>query len=141
VTTGIVILIVLGIAALLISALIWIFYQSSGSLHAVTSLSPSEVLDEVVDYLALSDWVVQHKARDFVLLKKGPSGVAGCLLLVLFLPVGLAYLLTDWGTGKTNVRVRETDEGATEVEIGWRNAGIRGQLAEAIRWLENQDEG
>jgi hypothetical protein len=141
VTTGIVILIVLGIAALLISALIWIFYQSSGSLHAVTSLSPSEVLDEVVDYFALSDWVVQHKARDFVLLKKAPSGVAGCLLLVLFLPVGLAYLLTDWGTGKTNVRVRETDEGATEVEIGWRNAGIRGQVAEAIRWLENQDEG
>jgi len=140
VTTGIAILVVLLVAALLISPLIWIFYQSSGSLHAVTSLSPAEVLDEVVDFFALNEWTVQHKARDFVLLKKSPSGATGCLLLILCLPVGLAYLLTDWGTGKTTVRARENDEGATEVEIGWRNAGIRGQVAEAIRWLEKQDE-
>jgi len=141
VTTGITILVVLLVAGLLISPLIWIFYQSSGSLHTVTSLSPGEVLDELVDYFALGDWVVQHKSRDFVLLKRRPSGAIGCLLLALFLPVGLAYLLTDWGTGKTTVRVRETDEGATEVEIAWRNAEIRGQVAEAVRWLEKQDEG
>ncbi len=140
-TTGIVILMILLIAGLLISPLIWIFYQSSGSLHAVTSLSPGEVLDEVVDFFALNDWAVQHKARDFVLLKKSPSGATGCLLLVLFLPIGLAYLLTDWGTGKTTVRVWENDEGDTEVEIAWRNAEIRGQVAKAIRWLEEQEEG
>ena len=143
-TTALVILIillVLLVAGLLISPLIWIYYQSSGSLHAVTSLSRLEVLDELVDFFALNDWTVQHKARDFVLLKKRPSGATGCLLLVLFLPIGLAYLLTDWGTGKTTVRVWENDEGATEVEIGWRNAEIRGQVAETVRWLEKQDEG
>ena len=139
--TGIAILVVLLIAGLLISPFVWILYQSSGSLRAVTSLSPGAVLDEIVDFFAVNDWTVQHKARDFVLLKKSPSGVTGCLLLVLFLPVGLAYLLTDWGTGKTTVRVWENDQGATEVEIAWRNAEIRGQVADAVRWLEEQDEG
>jgi hypothetical protein len=140
-TTGIAILVALLVAGLLISPLIWILYQSSGSFHAVTSLPPAEVLNEVVDFFALNDWTVQHKARDFVLLKKSPSGVTGCLLLVLCLPVGLAYLLTDWGTGKTAVRVWENDERATDVEIAWRNATIRGQVAKALRWLEEQDEG
>jgi hypothetical protein len=138
VTTGIASLVVLLIAGLLISSFVWIFYQSSGSLRAVTSLSPAEALDQVVDFFALGEWVVQHKAHDFVLLKRSPSGVTGCLLLVLCLPVGLAYLLTDWGTGKTAVRVWENDERATDVEIAWRNATIRGQVAKALRWLEEQ---
>jgi hypothetical protein len=132
--------VIAGIAALMllliVGLLIWILYESSGSLHAVTYLSPAGVLDEVVDLFAVNDWTVQHKARDFVLLKKSPSGVAGCLLLVLFLPVGLAYLLTDWGAGKTTVRVWENNQGTTEVEIAWRNAAIRAQVKEAIRWLQ-----
>jgi hypothetical protein len=141
VTTGIVTLTVLLVAGVVLSPLIWISYQSSGSLRAVTSLSPAEALDQVVDFFALGDWVVEHKAHDFVLLKRSPSGVIGCLLLVLFLPVGLAYLLTDWGTGKAGVRVWENDEGATDVEIAWRNATIRGHVAKALCWLEEQHEG
>ncbi|MCJ7510182.1 MAG: hypothetical protein MUP14_04740 [Dehalococcoidia bacterium] len=135
-TTGIVILLLLLVAGLLI----WILYQSSGLLRAVTYLSPTGVLDEVVDLFAVNDWTVQHKARDFVVLKKSPSGVAGCLLLVLFFPVGLAYLLTDWGTGKTTVRVWENNQGATKVEIVWQNAGIRRQVEEAIHWLKEQEK-
>jgi hypothetical protein len=136
VTAGIAILLLLLVAGLLI----WILYQSSGSLHAVTNLSPGAVLDEVVDLFAVNDWTVQHKARDFVVLKKSPSGVAGCLLLVLFFPVGLAYLLTDWGTGKTTIRVWENNQGATKVEIVWQNAGIRRQVEEAIHWLKEQEK-
>lgn len=133
-----VLVVVLLVAVFLISLPMWIVRQSSGSLSAVTNLSRREVLDELVQFFVLDDWIVQHKAGDFVVLQKKASGATGCLLLLLFFPLGLAYLLTDWGTGKTTIRVWEGDDVTTDVEIEWRNAPIRGPVEQAVRWLEKQ---
>ncbi|OGO48739.1 MAG: hypothetical protein A2W34_08690 [Chloroflexi bacterium RBG_16_64_32] len=85
------------------------------------------------------DWTVEYRDRESIFLKKGPSGATGCLLLVLFLPLGLAYLLTDSGRGKLTARAWTNDEGDTELEMEWENAGPRRQLETFVEWLKEQE--
>jgi hypothetical protein len=63
----------------------------------------------------------------------------GCLLLILFFPVGLVYLLTDWWAGEITVQAQKNDEGLTDVEIKWLNAS-RGDIKNIVRWLEEEGE-
>jgi hypothetical protein len=109
------------------------------SVGAVTTLSPREVLREVADYYVLGGWSIKHKAHDFTVLSCKHDAATGCLYLILFLPLGLAYLLTDWGDGEIIVQAWENDEGHTDVKIEWRNAS-RGDVKKIVRWLEEQGE-
>lgn len=132
-------LIVVVVAGLLALA-VWSWYASTGRAAGVTSLSADEFTDEVESCFVPDGWKLEHRARDFLIFQRGASGCTGLVLLVVFLPLGLVYLLTDWGRGKLVVSFRENDGRGTEFQFDWNNAAIRGHVRRLVDWLE-EDAG
>lgn len=133
-------LVIVFIVLIVILPLLWYAYQSGGRISDVTALAPREVADEVTRFFVLTGWKLEERGKDFLFMRRGASGSTGCLLLLLFFPLGLAYLLTDWGQGKLTISYWKNDEGDTEVEFDWSNAAIRGRIGRFVEWLEEQDE-
>lgn len=116
-------------------AMIWSLPQSSGSLVVVTGLTPDEVADGVESAFVPGGWDVRYRGADFMTLQSGPSGCSALILLIIFLPLGLIYLLTDWGRGKLTVRYEERKAGETEVQLSWSNASIKAHVQSFAQWL------
>lgn len=133
-----VILISVVIAAILIIA-VWATYQSNGTVSTTTSWKPREIADSMISYFVPDGWHLEHRANDFLVLKRGPSAFVAFLWLVLFLPLGLLYLLTDWGRGKLTARFWVTSGKATEVELHWSGAAVRGRIARVVEGLANRE--
>ena len=134
----IVYLILIGVGVL--ALFVWNNYQSNGRIVTATSLTRREVVEEAIRYFAPGGWKVEERGRDFVLMRRGPSGCGALLFLVLFFPLGLVYLFTDWGKGTLTVNCSENDEGGTDVQFDWKNAGKRGSVMRLAKWFEQQDD-
>ncbi len=132
------VLVVVGLAGL--GLLAWNTYQSNGRIVTVTSLTRKEVSEEAISFFVPGGWKVEERGRDFVFMRRGVSGCTALFFLVIFFPLGLVYLFTDWGRGRLTVSFWDNDEGTTDVELDWRNAGIRGSAIRLANWLEEQDE-
>jgi len=135
-----VVLVVAGLAILLalaVAAAIAANRASNGTLTVKTPLLPDEVLDILSRHFVKQSWTVQHRDRHFVALKSPPNVGTGCLLCLLFLPLGLVYLLTDWSRGRLAATALDSKT-MTEVEMEWRNVGIRGQIERFAVWLERR---
>ena len=92
--------------------------------------------DSLISYFVPDGWKLEHRAKDFLILKRGANGCTGLIWLVIFLPLGLVYLLTDWGRGKLTARFWRSGGGATQVELRWNNAAIRRQIGRVLEALE-----
>lgn len=121
-------ILIVGILVILAVALVWMAYLSNGRITGETPLGSDEFIEELESYLVPSGWRQGHRSKDLLLMEKGPSGCMGLLLLVVFLPLGLVYLLTDWGRAKVAVSLRPASRGATEFQIDWRGTAIRQEL-------------
>jgi hypothetical protein len=114
--------------------------DANGRLLATTALEPTEILDTLSRHFVKQDWSIQHRDAEFVALKCGPNPATGCLLSVLFLPLGLVYLLTDMGKGLLTARASPISALETTVEIEWQGAGVRKQIEAFTRWLERDGQ-
>ena len=123
------------IAAAILTLWIYGAYQSNGSVQAETSWSQREVIDSAIEYFAVDGWDVQDRTAGLVTMRRGVSGCSALLLLIIFFPLGLVYLLTDWGRPRLTVTARPRDGGGCDVELRWRNAPVRRQVAEVVRGL------
>jgi hypothetical protein len=112
-------------------------FQSSGEIATTTDLDPEDAIDNGIKAFVADGWETQEDRGNFAILKKGPGGGTGCLLLFLFFPIGLAYLLTDWGRGRLTIRAAEGED-KTHVLIQWHNTGIRSEVEDFVHWLESQ---
>lgn len=132
-------MVLFGVLLLIGLAMIWSLLQSSGTLVVVTNFTADEVANGVESAFVPGGWDVRYRGADFMTLQSGPNGCTGLLLLVIFLPLGLIYLLTDWGRGKLTVRYVERKAHETEVEFAWSNVSIRGPVQDFAAWL-TEDE-
>jgi hypothetical protein len=114
--------------------------DANGRVLASTALEPTEILDTLSRHFVKQDWSIQHRDAEFVALKCGPNPATGCLLSVLFLPLGLVYLLTDMGKGLLTARAASVSALETTVEIDWRGTGVRKQIEAFARWLERDGQ-
>ena len=64
----------------------------------------------------------------------------GCILSILFLPLGLVYLLTDVGKGTLNARASQVSALETAVDIEWQRVGVRKQIEAFAQWLERNGQ-
>lgn len=132
------ILVVVIIAAIFVgifAAVVWPGYLLSGRISVQTNWSPREVGDSLESYFVPSGWQVRHRASDFLVLGRGPSGCSALLYLVIFFPVGLVYLLTDWGRARLAARFSRDEGAKTQVELEWRNAAIRREISKILEGL------
>ena len=129
----VIVLIVLGVLA-------WDTYQSNGKVVAYTLLGVDDAIDEAITFFVPGGWKVEQEAEGFVFMRSGASGCTSLLLLVIFFPLGLVYLFTDWGRGSVKATAWQNNEESTGVELDWNNAGIRGAVKRLAEWYECQDE-
>lgn len=122
-----------GILGILVAALVWMLYLSNGSVTGELSLPAAEFFDELEDYFVPSGWRRGHRSEDILLLEKGPDGCLGLLLLVVFFPLGLVYLLTDWGRARMTVRVHQGHGDEHEFLIDWHAAAVRNEVQRFLR--------
>jgi hypothetical protein len=73
--------------------------------------------------------------QGLVTMRRGVGGLSALVLMIIFFPLGLVYLLTDWGRPRLMVTARPRDGGGCDVELRWRNAPIRRHVAEVVRGL------
>jgi hypothetical protein len=114
--------------------------DANGRVQATTALDPTEVLDTLSRHLVKQSWSIQHRDAEFVALTSGPNVGTGCILSILFLPLGLVYLLTDMGKGRLNVRASPVSALETRVAIEWQGAGVRKQIEAFAQWLERDGQ-
>lgn len=133
--------IAIGAAVIIVAALwtTWNWYQNRGKLIAATALEERRLRLEAINYFAEDGWRITHDTEDFVIMEKGASAMVALVLLAVFLPVGLVYLLTDWGKGKLGIAFRQTKRGrGTEFQITWSNAAVRGRVRSFVGWAEQE---
>ena len=114
-------------------------YQS-GTVATTTSWTFREVADSLISYFVPDGWQVEHRGEDLLILKQGATGCAALVWLVVFFPLGLVYLLTDWSRGKLTARFWKNRDGVTEVELCWSNALIRRQIGRVLEGLAKEEE-
>lgn len=117
-----------GTFVILIVALVWMAYLSNGRITGEAPQRSDDLIENLATYLATEGWKQEHRVRDLLIMQRGPSGCLALLLLVVFLPLGLVYLLTDWGKARVALSVRPGSNVATEFQIDWRGAAIRQEL-------------
>jgi len=105
--------------------LLWVLYSSNGEVRFVTSLPADETIEEARNYFVPRGWRVVDDAGGFIRLRQPTGAFTGLVLLVLLLPVGLIYLLTDWGHGKLEISVQTQDVGHSAVRLLWRDSSLR----------------
>lgn len=123
----------------MIGVLAWAILSNrrTGEIAAIAQLDPEDVIDNAVMYFASDGWQVSNERGGWAYLQKGPSGGTGCLWLILFFPIGLAYLFTDWGKGSLTIRAEE-DNDTTHVLIQWQEAEMHDAVQEFVRWLQSR---
>jgi hypothetical protein len=109
-------------------------------IRVTTHLDARDVCDNAIRGFARDGWELLEERHGWVLLGKGPHGGMGCIWLVLFFPIGLAYLFTGWGKRKLWIRALESPQGLSDVEISWQNANRsdKSDARDFARWLEEQ---
>ncbi len=125
---------ILGLVAtvLLGAAVVWAVLQPSDVLEVPTDLDSEELFDRIAGWFVRDDWRVEERSPDLLVLKRGPYPGCGCLLLILFLPLGLWYMLTGWGHGTLSVELQQAEDGSRIAVFEWRNAGIRRDIRDAL---------
>lgn len=127
------------IAVAALSALLWLWRESSGSIEKRTSLKGPELTDEIVNHFMSDGWDVERQTGDVLMLHRSADIWVGLLLLVLFFPVGLLYLYTDRGNGSLTITYREYGGSGTKFQIEWRQAIVGGQVRRLLEWLGEID--
>ncbi len=111
----------------LIALLALIFAASllpRSTLEIPTDMSPDELFDAVTKRLAHGNWRVEERSADLLVLRRDPDTALGCLLLLLLLPIGIVYWLTDWGRGSLTVGMRWAPNGTRAAVLESRNADV-----------------
>ena len=115
----------------------WQHNLANGELRVSTKLPRRDVVENFTQAFARDNWAVEYEDLGLVVLKRGPRGDTGCALLLLFFPLGLAYLFTDWGKAMLRIELRRMDAGYSQIRIEWRNAGLRPEVTHFVSWLQN----
>jgi hypothetical protein len=137
------ILVLVLIGALVVVSVVYLYRENrdaNGNEYARTALDPTEVLDTFSRHFVKQSWSIQHRDSEFLALTSGPNAATGCLLSILFLPLGLVYLLTDMGKGMLTVNASSLSALETSVEIEWQGAGVRKQIEAFKEWLERDGQ-
>jgi len=127
------------IFAAIAAVIAWQHNLSNGEFSVSTKLPRNEVIENFAQAFVRDNWVTEHEGARLVVLKRGPRGDTGCALLLLFLPLGLAYLFTDWGKATLRLELRRIDAGYSEVRMEWRNVGLRSEVTHFANWLREVD--
>jgi hypothetical protein len=122
------ILIVLAIVALIVVGVVSLVVGSSGNIEGTAPALADALMNDFKDYFGPEGWKESHRGSDMLILEKGPDGCMALFLLVVFLPLGLVYLLTDWGKARLALMVRPVSTGETEFRIEWRGSALRNQV-------------
>lgn len=121
--------------ACLIALAVYVRYQSSGRAETTATWTQRDIVDSLIEYFAVDGWDVAQHTAGLVVMRRGVSGCSALALLIVFLPLGLAYLFTDWGRPRVTATVRPLPGGGCQVELQWRNAPVRRQVAAIVERL------
>lgn len=127
--------------ALLVGFVVWFvraWRSSNGKFAFGTSVPSDQVLDGVRNYFIPKGWRVEESTRGFILLQQPTGAFTALVLLVVFLPLGLIYLLTGWAHGKLEVSVEPTHEEQSNVHLRWNDAALRQEVQRFALWLEGE---
>ena len=128
------------IAGIVLLLLFWFWREAHGDIAAVSSLTTAQLADEVSNHFMADGWDVEQSTEALLSMSKGVNVWLGLLLLLLFFPVGLLYLLTDWGNGRLTVSFGQQAGGETTFQLEWRNVPTRNQARRLLEWLEEIDQ-